>query len=159
MEKDIVNGTNASEIEVLEFKAGGFHYGINIGDVKEIISYDIVPTPIPNAHPFIEGIIMPRDVLIPIIDLKKCLGLSDTDDNKNEMIIITGINNLNIAIHVDSVSGIHRMQVSEIKKPGKMLSTAQKNVINGIIKIGEKMIELVDLRKIITNINPEVDQA
>lgn len=157
MDKDFVNSTNASEIEILEFKAGGFTYGMNIGDIKEIISNDIIPTPVPNSHPFIEGIIMPRDVLIPIIDLKKCLGLTDVDENKNEMIIVTGINNLNIAIHVDSVSGIHRMQVSEIKKPGKMLSTSQKNVINGIIKIGDKMIELVDLRRVISNINPEVE--
>ncbi len=157
MEKDIVNGTKTSEMEILEFKAGGFTYGIDISDIKEIISYDMVPTPVPNSHPFIEGIIMPRDVLIPIIDLKKSLGLADVDDNKNEMVIITGINNLNIAVHVDSVSGIHRKQISEIKKPGKMISTHQKNVITGIIKIDGRMIEIVDLRKVIANINPEVE--
>jgi two-component system chemotaxis response regulator CheV len=157
MEKEIVNDGKTSEIEILEFKAGGNSYGIEVGDIREILSFDKKPTPVPNAHPFIEGIIMPRDFLIPIIDLKKCLNLEDKDEFKNEMLIVTGVNNLNIAIHVDSVCGIHRIATSNIAKPGKMLSTSQKNVITGIIKIEDKMIEIVDIRKIIVNINPEVN--
>lgn len=155
MEKD--NGRVTTEIEILEFKAGGNSYGISVGDIKEILAYDKIPTPVPNSHPFIEGILMPRDFLIPVIDLKKYLNLTDVDTNKNEMIIVTGISNLNIAIHVDSVSGIHRKSTSDIKKPGKMISTNQKFAITGIIKMEDKIIELIDLRKVISNINPEIN--
>jgi two-component system chemotaxis response regulator CheV len=155
MEKD--NERVTTEIEILEFKAGGNSYGISVGDIKEILAYDKRPTPVPNAHQCIEGIIMPRDFLIPIIDLKKYLNLADIDMNKNEMIIVTGIGNLNIAIHVDSVCGIHRKLNSDIKKPGKMISTNQKFAITGIIKMEDKIIELIDLRKVITSINPEVN--
>jgi two-component system chemotaxis response regulator CheV len=157
MEKDIINDGYTSEVEILEFKAGGNSYAIDVSDIREILSFDIKPTPVPNAHPFIEGIIMPRDFLIPILDLKKCLGLSDIDTMKNDMLIVTRINNLNVAIHVDSVCGIHRIAGSNIAKPGTMLTTSQKNVITGIIKIDDKMIEIVDLRKVIININPEVN--
>jgi Chemotaxis signal transduction protein len=157
MEKGMSNDIKVSEIEILEFKAGGNSYGIGISDIKEILSYDKKPTPVPNSHPYIEGIIMPREFLIPIVDLKKCLGLADIDTNKNEMIIVTSINNMNIAIHVDSVSGIHRKTISEIKQPGKMLSTAQKNVISGIIKMDDKMIEMIDLRRLFVLINPDVE--
>lgn len=156
MDKETMNEGQTSEIEILEFKAGGNSYGIIVSDIREILTYDTKPTPVPNSHPFIEGIIMPRDFLIPIIDLKKCLGLEDKDDFKNEMLIVTGINNLNIAVHVDSVCGIHRFFSKDIKKPGKILSTAQKNVISGIIKVDDMMIELIDFRKLIMIINPEV---
>lgn len=156
MEMELKNNGEMSELEILEFKSGGNSYAIYVSDIREILTYN-KPTLVPNAHPFIEGIIMPRDFLIPIIDLKKCLNLPDTEDLKNEMLIVTRINNLNIAIHVDSVCGIHRIINSDIAKPGKMLSTSQKNVIIGIIKDDDKMIEIVDLRKVISNINPEVN--
>ena len=62
------NGTN--ELEVLEFKLDGNAYGINVAKIKEIINYMDV-TPVPNAHPSIEGIFMPRDTMITAIDLKE----------------------------------------------------------------------------------------
>ena len=64
------NGTN--ELEILEFKLDGNVYGINVAKIKEIITYQPV-TPVPNAHPSIEGIFMPRDTMITAIDLKNCL--------------------------------------------------------------------------------------
>lgn len=146
-----------SELEILEFKAGGNSYAINVGDIKEILAYETKPTPVPNTHPFIEGVLMPRDFLIPVIDLKKYLNLADIDTNKNEMIIVTGIGDLNIAIHVDSVCGIHRRSSSDIKKPGKMISANQKFAVTGIIKMDDKIIELIDFRKVITSINPEIN--
>ncbi len=156
MEKDMLHGRETSEIEILEFKAGGNAYGISVSDIKEIITYDKKPTPVPNTHDYIEGIIMPRDFLIPVIDLKKYLNLADVDTNKNEMIIVTGIDDLNIAIHVDSVIGIHRKSIDDIRKPGSVISTNQKFAISGMIKMEDKIIEIIDLRKLFHNINPEI---
>jgi two-component system chemotaxis response regulator CheV len=156
MEKDTLYNGSPDEIEILEFKAGGNSYGIYVSDIKEILTYDKKPTPIPNSHPFIEGIIMPRDFLIPIINFVKCLDLFDVDDFKNEMLVVTEINDLNVAIHVDSVCGIYTKNVADITKPGKKVSTSQKGVITGIVNMDDHKIEMVDLRKIINNINPEL---
>ena len=64
------NGTN--ELEVLEFVVDGNSYGINVAKIREIIPYSPV-TPVPNAHPSVEGIFMPRDAMITAIDLRNCL--------------------------------------------------------------------------------------
>jgi two-component system chemotaxis response regulator CheV len=156
MEKGILD-EQVINMEILEFKAGGNFYGIKINDVKEILPYNKKPTPVPNSHPFLEGIIMPRDFLIPIIDLVKSLNLTDLDDFKNEMLIITEFYDSNIAFHVDSVLGIHRVSSSNLSKPGKKLSTTVKNVVSGILSIDDKKIELLDFKKIITDINANID--
>ncbi len=157
MEKGVLNNTEALDIEILEFTAGGNSYGIYVSDIKEILKYNKIPTPIPNAHPFIEGMIMPRDFLITIVNFVKSLDLTEVDDFKNEMLIVTEINNLNVAFHVDLINGMHRKMTSDIMKPGKKLSTTQKDVITGIIKIDDRKIELVDLRRIMKHINPELN--
>ena len=144
------NGTN--ELEVLEFKLDGNAYGINVAKIKEIITYQAV-TPVPNAHPSIEGIFMPRDTMITAIDLKNCLqrGVS----KPGGLFIITNFNKLDIAFHVDSVVGIHRVSWRDIIKPGSTVSTSEDGVSTGIIKFEDRLIIILDFEKIVTDINPE----
>ena len=144
------NGTN--ELEVLEFRLDGNAYGINVAKIKEIINYMEV-TPVPNSHPSIEGIFMPRDTMITAIDLKNCLqrGVSEPGG----LFIITNFNKLDIAFHVDSVVGIHRVSWREIIKPGSTISTSEDGVSTGIIKFDDRLIIILDFEKIVTDINPE----
>lgn len=144
------NGTN--ELEILEFKLDGNAYGINVAKIREIINYMDV-TPVPNAHPSIEGIFMPRDVMITAIDLKNCLqrGVS----TPGGLFIITNFNKLDIAFHVDAVVGIHRVSWKEIIKPDSSISTAEEGISTGIVKIDGRLIIILDFEKIMTDINPE----
>ncbi len=144
------NGTN--ELEVLEFTLGNFSYGINVAKIKEIIPYQAI-TPVPNSHPSIEGIFMPRDVMITAIDLKNCLGRGPSDPSG--LFIITNFNSLNIAFHVESVHGIHRVSWRNIIKPDATVSTAEQSVSTGFIKQEGKLIIILDFEKIISDINPE----
>ena len=144
------NGTN--ELEVLEFKLDGNAYGINVAKIKEIINYQDV-TPVPNAHPSIEGIFMPRDTMITAIDLKNCLqrGVSQAGG----LFIITNFNKLDVAFHVDSVVGIHRVSWKDIIKPDSTVSSTEEGISTGIIKLDGRLIIILDFEKIITDINPE----
>lgn len=144
------NGTN--ELEVLEFMLDGNSYGINVAKIREIITYQPV-TPVPNSHPSIEGIFMPRDRMITAIDLKNCLqrGVSEPEG----LFIVTNFNKLDIAFHVDSVVGIHRVSWKDIIKPGATVSTTEDGISTGIIKFNDKLIIILDFEKIVTEINPE----
>lgn len=144
------NGTN--ELEILEFTLDGNSYGINVAKIREIINYTPV-TPVPNAHPSIEGIFMPRDTMITAIDLKNCLQKGASDPSG--LFIITNFNKLDIAFHVDQVIGIHRVSWSEIIKPGATVSTTEDGVATGIIKINDKLIIILDFEKIVCDISPE----
>ena len=144
------NGTN--ELEVLEFRLDGNAYGINVAKIKEIINYMEV-TPVPNAHPSIEGIFMPRDTMITAIDLKNCLQRGTTEPGG--LFIITNFNKLDIAFHVDSVVGIHRVSWRDIIKPGSTVSTTEDGISTGIIKFEDRLIIILDFEKIVTDINPE----
>jgi two-component system chemotaxis response regulator CheV len=144
------NGTN--ELEILEFTLAGNSYGINVAKIKEIIVYQPV-TPVPNSHPSIEGIFMPRDVMITAIDLKNCLGRGES--KPSGLFIITNFNKLNMAFHVENVLGIHRVSWRDIIKPDVTISTTEESVSTGIIKKDGKLIIILDFEKIVTDINPE----
>lgn len=144
------NGTN--ELEVLEFILDGNSYGINVAKVKEIITYQPV-TPVPNAHPSIEGIFMPRETMITAIDLKNCLQRGEC--SPSGLFIVTNFNKLDIAFHVDNVVGIHRVSWRDIIKPDATVSTTEEGISTGIIKYNDKLIIILDFEKIVSDINPE----
>ncbi len=144
------NGTN--ELEVLEFVLDDHSYGINVAKIREIIPYEEV-TPVPNSHPSIEGIFMPRDTMITAIDLKNCLQRGKSQPGG--LFIITNFNKLDIAFHVDQVIGIHRVSWKDIIKPGATISTTEEGVSTGIIKMNDKLIIILDFEKIVVDINPD----
>jgi len=144
------NGTN--ELEILEFKVNDNYYGINVAKISEIIPYQAV-TPVPNSHPSIEGIFMPRDVMITAISLKNCLGRGDSEPGG--LFIVTNFNKLDVAFHVDQVLGIHRVSWTEIIKPGATVNNADDGLSTGIVKFDNRLVIILDFEKIVSDISPE----
>ena len=152
METNILleNGTN--ELEVLEFTLGNNHYGINVAKIREIQVYQPV-TPVPNSHPYVEGIFMPRDEMITVIDLRLALGMPRGEEKG--LFVITNFNKLNVAFHVDAVVGIHRVSWTDIIKPDSTVNAKDCGVSTGIIKLDNKLIVILDFEKIVKDISPE----
>lgn len=152
MDTNILLESGTNELEILEFTLGDNHYGINVAKIREILVYQKV-TPVPNTHPSVEGIFMPRDTMITVINLKKCLGMPDSD--VEGLFIITNFNKLDIAFHVDQVIGIHRVSWEEIIKPDATINGSDGSVATGVIKMKDKLIVILDFEAIVADISPE----
>ena len=154
MESNILMESGTNELEILEFMIGNNHYGINVAKIKEIVPFNIV-TPVPNANPSVEGIFMPRDLLITVIDLAKVINATSSEDPSKDMFIITNFNKLNVAFHVHKVVGIHRVSWVDIITPDATINTAENGIATGIIKINGKLIVILDFERIVSDISPE----
>ncbi|MCR5546896.1 MAG: chemotaxis protein [Lachnospiraceae bacterium] len=153
MDTNILLESGTNELEILEFKVADNYYGINVAKIREILTYQHV-TPVPNAHPFVEGIFMPRDTMISVINLRKCLGYED-DPNIVGLFFITNFNNLNTAFHVDEVLGIHRVSWEAINTPDGTIQSDDNGVSTGVLKLEDRLVVILDFEKIVSNINPE----
>ena len=152
MDTNILLESGTNELEGLEFTLGDNHYGINVAKIREILQYTPV-TPVPNSHPSVEGIFMPRDTMITVINLKKCLGLPETDEKG--LFIITNFNKLNVAFHVDEVIGIHRVSWENIIKPDSTIQGRDGSTATGVIKMNDKLVVILDFESIVSSISPE----
>ena len=144
------NGTN--ELEILEFMIGDNSYGINVAKISEIIPYSPV-TPVPNSHPSIEGIFMPRDKMITAVSLKNALQLGES--TPDGLFIITNFNKLDVAFHVDKVMGISRFSWKDIIKPDATINSQDDGISTGVIKLKNRLVIILDFEKIVTDISPE----
>ena len=153
MDTNILLESGTNELEILEFALGNNHYGINVAKIREILQYQQV-TPVPNTHPSVEGIFMPRDTMITVINLRRCLGMED--GTEEGLFIITNFNKLDIAFHVDQVIGIHRVSWEEIIKPDSTINASNGvSVSTGVIKMNERLVVILDFESIVSGISPE----
>ncbi len=154
MDTNILLESGTNELEVLEFVIAGNHYGINVAKVREILNMTEI-TPIPNSHPCIEGIFMPREKIITVINLVKALGFPEQSNNRNNMLIVTNFNNLNIAFDVEQVLGIHRVSWKDIVKPDSTVNAPGAGIATGIIKKLESLVIVLDFERIVEEVCPE----
>lgn len=154
METNILleNGTN--ELEVLEFMVGDNYYGINVAKIKEIVGYKTV-TPVPNSHPSVEGIFMPRDTMITVVNLANVINARMSEDSSKDMLIITNFNKLNIAFHVHKVCGIHRVSWADIITPDATVNSSDSGIATGIVKFDNRLVVILDFERIVSDISPE----
>ena len=145
------SGTN--EIEIMEFTIDGSLYGINVAKVREIIMSAPVKV-MPHAHPAVEGIFKPRDVVITVVDLPKYLGV-DKEKAEKDLFIITNFNKMYIAFRVHTVVGISRISWTDIHKPDKTVSGGSEGVATGIAQCGPDLVTILDFERIVAEIAPE----
>ncbi len=154
MDTNILLESGTNELEILEFMVGGNYYGINVAKIREILPYQEL-TPIPNAHPFLEGAFSTRGETISIVNLGRCLGMPKPAEKTEEMFLITNFNAISAGFHVDCVLGIHRVNWSQIIKPDSMISNSSNSITTGIVNLDGKLVLLLDFEKIIADIAPE----
>ncbi|MBA2877783.1 chemotaxis protein [Anoxybacillus ayderensis] len=145
------SGTN--ELEIVEFLIGENRFAINVIKVKEII-HPIVPTKVPHAHPYIEGIIELRGEVLPLIDLAKALGFGPSNNPAQDKYIVAEFNQQKVVFHVHNVTQIHRISWKQIEKPSQMYQGLESQII-GVVKLNGNMILLLDFEKIVVDINPQ----
>ncbi|MDR1156720.1 MAG: chemotaxis protein [Oscillospiraceae bacterium] len=138
----------------MEFTIAGNIFGINVAKVTEIMKYAPVK-PMPNSHPDVEGVFKPRNMIITVIDLASYMRLSHRDDFERDMFIITNFNKMNVAFHVHTVEGIHRISWNEIEKPDSTIYGGQEGLATGIAKFHDRLITIIDFEKIVFDISPQ----
>ncbi|AGC50150.1 chemotaxis protein [Lawsonia intracellularis] len=155
------SGTN--ELEIVEFfldedddngEVYRGYYGVNVAKVLEIIRMPKV-TELPDTQDeSILGAFNLRSHVIPLVDLGHWLGkkLAKTDEPKK--VIVTEFNDVTTSFMVSGVNRIHRISWDEVEPPNDYVSQVSKTTITGIITIEDRIVFILDLEKIVAELNP-----
>jgi len=152
--QEILLETGTNEMEIMEFTIAGNTFGINVAKIREIMMSAPV-TPMPHAHPSVEGVFKPRDIVITVIDLPGYLGLDSQGIGDKDLFIITNFNNMHIAFRVHTVEGIDRISWNEIEKPDTTIYGGGEGLVTGLAQFEGRLITILDFEKIVTDIAPE----
>ncbi len=139
---------NATEMQLVVFDLASEYYGVDIGDVREIIRMQTV-TRVPGAPPYVEGIINLRGQVIPVVDLRKRLELTVSEQTNDSRIVWVTINGQDVGVIVDAVTEVLRIPLSSIEPPSSMVSSVDSDYLRGIAKLESRLIILLDMGKVL----------
>jgi purine-binding chemotaxis protein CheW len=147
--------TAEHEVQVVTFTLGKEEYAIDILQVQEIVMMREI-TRMPRAPEFIEGIVNLRGQMIPIIDMRKRFSLDEAQHDSETRIIIVEIAGELVGMVVDGVREVIRLPDSAVSPPPPMIQGISSEYLRGIGQIGERLLIMLDLEKVLSANEQEV---
>jgi purine-binding chemotaxis protein CheW len=154
------------EKQFVSFLIAQKKYCLDIMDVKEVVKESNI-TVMPDSPFFVEGIMNLRGIVVPVISIKKKLGIkdniedtlppniSDSQSKKkiaNKLIIIT-LDNILIGLLVDSLDRVFSIDTVNIQASEKFTEEGEegidKSLVNGVARLDNELFLILDIRKLL----------
>ena len=136
------------EVQVVAFKLRDEEYGVSILNVQEIRNMTDI-TRVPFAADFIKGVINLRGSVLPVIDLKKRLGLAETPYTENTRIVTVTIDELHVGMLVDAVTEVLTIGSKTVDTKKATNDRSGSRFLNGIGNVAGRLIIMLNLEEII----------
>lgn len=143
-----------NRLELLLFKLGTRHaFAINVFKVKEVITVPVL-NQMPGSHAHLKGVMNYRGIVIPIIDLRAAIKMSDSADYQPANVIITEYNRSVQGFLIGQIMSIVNTSWNDIQPPPT--AVGKNNYLTAItqIEIEEKteLVEIIDVEKVLAEI-------
>lgn len=145
----MAKSTMVAEKQMILFELGSEIYGLDVATVHEIIRMQPI-TKVPRAPLYVEGVINLRGKVIAVVDLGKKFGMEKAERDKNTRIVVINIQDTTLGIIVDAVTEVIRLPADSIEPAGGMITFAHLDYLQGVAKMGEKMVIMLALDKLLT---------
>ncbi len=136
--------------EYLTFRLGQEEYGIDILKVQEIRGYE-PPTRISPAPAFIKGVTNLRGTIVPIVDMRLRLACAQAEYNSFTVVIVLNLRERVVGIVVDSVSDVLELAPGQVRAAPEVDSSIDAQCIRGLGSVGERMLILLDIEKLMSS--------
>lgn len=127
-----VSYAQGQALQVLSFEVGAQTYCVPVSAVREIRGVT-PPTPLPDAPPFVRGVINLRGQVMPVIDLSQRLGKGAAQDGPRQVIIVVE-NQTDVAgLLVDAVCDSFTVEADAINPPPSLGDVEDSPLVSAVI--------------------------
>jgi len=152
-------GANAQH---LTFTLGGEEYGVDILRVQEIKGFSSV-TSIPNAPPWVKGVMNLRGTVVPVFDMRSKFGMEVRAYDRFTVIVVVNVGTRVVGLIVDAVSDVLDIERDAIEPVPDLGAAIDTSVIHGIARQGDRLITLLDIDRVVgiegDGVRPGVEAA
>lgn len=135
----------------LTFKLGDELFASNVSKVLNILEL-VKITKVPRAPEYMTGVINLRGAVLPVIDTRIKFGMTATEYTKNTCILVLNVDiegeEINVGALVDSVQEVIEATDAQIQPPPSIGVKFKSKFIDGMIKVEDQFIMLLNLDKI-----------
>jgi purine-binding chemotaxis protein CheW len=137
------------ELRLITFRVGPETFVLDIMAVRQIIPYS-GSAPVPTAPKFIEGIIVLRSEVIPVIDLRERLHPDMRERVEAPLVLISHSSAGVIGLKVDEVRRIVTVTSDKLLPPPAIIRGIRGELLIAVIPYGDEIYLLMDIENVLT---------
>ena len=137
-----------SDLRLITFRVGPETFVLDIMAVRQIIPY-AGSTSVPTAPAFIEGIVVLRNEVIPIIDLRERL-YPRLERAEQPLVLVTHTSAGVMGLKVDEVRRIVTVSSDAFLTPPEIVRGIRGELLIAVVPYGEEVYLLIDVENILT---------
>lgn len=134
--------------QIVAFKLRDEEYGVNIFQVQEIRNLVDI-TRVPFSASYIQGVINLRGSVLPVIDLKKRLGLEPMPHTDKTRIVTVMVGDLPVGMLVDAVTEVLTIRTKLVDTKKAINEKDIGKFLSGIGNIDGRLVIMLNLEEIV----------
>lgn len=138
-----VDATHATEAYVL-FTLAETAYAVSSRDVQRMEMVEHV-TPVPNAPPFVDGVVFSRGKVVPAVNLRHRFGFARTDHDLKTRLIVVAHGDRLVGLIVDSAHEFVTIPAEAIQPPPEAMAGTSGRYLRGVADVGGRVILVLDV--------------
>ncbi len=154
----VAGSTDQRAGQYLSFVLAGEIYGLRILRVREIIGMTDI-TAVPRTPEFVKGVINLRGRVVPVIDARLKFGMSAAEPTDRTCIIVVDIGETDVGLIVDEVSEVVDIPADQIEDTPSFGADVDTQFILGMGKTGEKVTVLLDISRVLSQLDTSAIEA
>jgi purine-binding chemotaxis protein CheW len=135
-------------IKVIVFTLNGQRFGTNVQQVISIEKMKEI-TKVPGTSSFIKGIFSFHGETVPVLELKERLQMELTAQTESNRIIVVKIDDIQVGLIVDAATDVLDIDAKLIEDSKTMGGVIHKDYINGVAKLENELLILLNLGQVL----------
>ena len=140
------------------FYVDNLFFGVDVLKVQEVLRYQGM-TRVPLAPPVVRGLINLRGQIVTAIDMRRRLRLEPRDDPSALMNIVVRFGEEAVSLLVDEIGDVLEVEADRFERRPDNVDVEIRDLIQGIYKLNERLLLVLDIGKTIAPVASEVRAA
>jgi purine-binding chemotaxis protein CheW len=136
--------------QVVVFRVGGHEFAFNIFQVQRILRYER-PAAVPEAPPFLEGVLQVEGTVIPVIDLRKRFELPHAPLGGETRTMIIEADGAVLGAVVDAVVEVLRVSADMVAPPPPVVRGLAATYVQGIIALPSRTVVMLHAGRLLNS--------
>ena len=128
-------------------------YALRSTDVQHVEMIEQV-TRVPNAAPFVDGVVFSRGQVVPAVNLRKRFGFDAAPYDLRTRLIVVQANGRQVGLIVDDAREFLRLSAAEIHPPQESLAGLSSRYVQGIASVKDRLILVLQLDQLMNFAEP-----
>jgi purine-binding chemotaxis protein CheW len=130
------------------FELAGTTYALPSQAVQQMEMVEHI-TPVPNAPPFVEGVVFSRGQVIPAVNLRGRFGFARIPYDLRTRLIVVHTGNRTAGLIVDSAREFTRIPANAIQPPPEGITELSGNYLQGVALLGERVVLILNVDEVL----------